>query len=342
MLDNFVTRHNYSDVIIVGDFNVPGVKWNTEIVYYAGAESVISRFAIDHSLVQVATKPTRRDALLDLVFVASHLHNVEVVNVAPVEKSDHDGQVFSLPHNAVDKSHDTLVLAVDYEQLSFKLQFVDWSSTFARCVGANEYAEQFTTVLKTAVANRTSFKKVCLRPRLPKHIVKLLRTKPRLWTKVKCTGDYTAYYTARKIAKSAIRIHRRNQEWKLMYANNKKAFFSYVNRRTRTHSHPISIAVDDDIVSDEQAAEIFRNNFAGNYSHNLGIDLTNTAFLKESLLTFNSTEAAVSEALSLCPNTSSSPDGLSYKLLKAIRRSIISPLNIIFQHSFYDGIFPTI
>ena len=84
MLDSFVTRHNYSDVIIVGDFNVPGVKWNTEIVYYAGAESVISRFAIDHSLVQVATKPTRRDALLDLVFVSSHLHNVEVVNVAPV------------------------------------------------------------------------------------------------------------------------------------------------------------------------------------------------------------------------------------------------------------------
>ena len=115
MLDNFVTWHNYSDVIIVGDFSVPGVKWNTKIVYYAGAESVIS-----HSLVQVTTKSTRRDTLLDLVFVSSYLHNVEVVNLAPVGKSDHDGQVISLPHNAVDESHDTLVSAVDYEQLSFK------------------------------------------------------------------------------------------------------------------------------------------------------------------------------------------------------------------------------
>ena len=176
MLDSFVTRHNYSDVIIVGDFSVPGVKWNTEIVYYAGAESVISRFAIDHNLVQVATKPTRRDALLELVFVSSHLHNVEVVNVAPMRKSDHEGQVFSLPHNAIEKSHDTLVSAVDYEQLSFKLQFVDWSSIFAGCDGANEYAERFSTVLKTAVADCTSFKRVCLPPRLPKHIVKLLRT----------------------------------------------------------------------------------------------------------------------------------------------------------------------
>ena len=139
---------------------MPGVKWNTEIVYYAGAESVISRFAIDHSLVQVATKPTRRDALLDLVFVSPHLHNVEVVNVVPVGKSDHDGQVFTLPHNAVDESLDTLVSAVDYEQLSFKLQFVDWSSTFAGCASANEYAERFTTVLKTAVADCTSFKRV--------------------------------------------------------------------------------------------------------------------------------------------------------------------------------------
>ena len=99
MPDSFVTRHNYSDVLVVGDFNVPGAKWNTEIVYYAGTESVIIRFATDHSLVQVATKPTRKDALLDLVFVLSHLHNVDVVNFAHVGKSDHDGQVFSLPHN---------------------------------------------------------------------------------------------------------------------------------------------------------------------------------------------------------------------------------------------------
>ena len=47
------------------------------------------------------------------------------MNVAPVGKSGHDGKVFSFPHNVVDESHDTLVSAVDYEQLSFKLQFVD-------------------------------------------------------------------------------------------------------------------------------------------------------------------------------------------------------------------------
>ena len=269
MLDSFVTRHNYSDILVVDDFNVPGVKWNTEIVYYAGAESVISQFAIDHSLAQVVTKPTRGTDLLNLVFVPSHLHNVQVVNVAPMGKSDHDGQVFSLSHNAVDESLDTLVSAVDYEQLSFKLQFVDWPSIFAGFVGANEYVERFTIVLKTVFADCASFKSFCLRLRLPKHIVKLLRTKRKLWTKTKCTGDYSAYYAARRIAKSAIRIHRRNQEWKLVHANNKKAFFLYVNRRTRTHSHPISIAVDNDIVSDEEAAKIFRNNFAGNFSRNL-------------------------------------------------------------------------
>ena len=103
MIDSFVTMHNYSNVLIVSDFNVPGVKRNTEIVYYAGAKSAISRFAIDRSLAQVATKPTRRDALLDLVFVSSDLYNVQVVNVAPVAKSDHEEQVFSFLHNAVDE-----------------------------------------------------------------------------------------------------------------------------------------------------------------------------------------------------------------------------------------------
>ena len=99
----------------------------------------------------------------------------------PCENLTMTDKFFSLPHNAVDESQDTLVSAVDYEQLSFKLQFVNWSSTFAGCVGVNEYAERFTTVLKTAVADCTSFKRVFRRPRLPKHIVKLLRTKRRLW-----------------------------------------------------------------------------------------------------------------------------------------------------------------
>ena len=55
---------------------------------------------------------------------------------------------------------------------------------------------------------------------------------------------------------------------------------------------------------------------------------------------FNSTEFAVYEALNACPTSNSSPDGISFKLLKSVAGHIIRPLNIVFQHSLHDGTFP--
>ena len=50
----------------------------------------------------------------------------------------------------------------------------------------------------------------------------------------------------------------------------------------------------------------------------------------------------VAEALIQCPNSNSSPDGFSFKILKAVSDLIINPLNNIFQHSLFEGIFPTV
>lgn len=46
------------------------------------------------------------------------------------------------------------------------------------------------------------------------------------------------------------------------------------------------------------------------------------------------------EALHLCPNKASCPDGISFNLLKEISGLIASPLNTVFQHSLFEGIFP--
>ena len=48
------------------------------------------------------------------------------------------------------------------------------------------------------------------------------------------------------------------------------------------------------------------------------------------------------EAFKSCNNSSSSPDGISFKLLKAVMLRIIRPLNIIYQQSLNQGIFPRI
>ena len=45
------------------------------------------------------------------------------------------------------------------------------------------------------------------------------------------------------------------------------------------------------------------------------------------------------EALKSCNNSSSSPDGISFKLLKGVMLRIIRSLNIIYQQSLNQGIF---
>ena len=58
-------------------------------------------------------------------------------------------------------------------------------------------------------------------------------------------------------------------------------------------------------------------------------------------LIFNSIELAIFEALRVCPNCSSNNfAGITFKLFKLIYYEIIiivRPLNIIFQHSFYES-----
>ena len=52
------------------------------------------------------------------------------------------------------------------------------------------------------------------------------------------------------------------------------------------------------------------------------------------------TERAVGEALRNSSTSNSSPDGISYKVLKAVAQHLLTPLNIIFQQSLYAGLFP--
>ena len=54
------------------------------------------------------------------------------------------------------------------------------------------------------------------------------------------------------------------------------------------------------------------------------------------------TELLVMEALIKCPSSNSSPDGVSYSILKMFSRFVIRPLNIVFQQSLAAGVLPSV
>ena len=128
----------------------------------------------------------------------------------------------------------------------------------------------------------------------------------------------------------------------MIYAKNRKDFFKYIYQRNGNIKQTISLNIRGDSASDKEAAEIFKQEFTKKFSarSKLCMHLPCQDKSKVSGLMFNSNELTVWEALLSCSNNNSSPGGISFKLLKAISKCIIQPLNIIFQQSFYEGIFP--
>ena len=95
--------------------------------------------------------------------------------------------------------------------------------------------------------------------------------------------------------------------------------------------------------SGREAAEMFVSEFSSDLSSTMCVDkAVYTPYLEHSKLILsllNSTEFVVMEALKSCNNSSSSSDGISFELLKAVMLRIIRLLNIIYQQSLNQGIF---
>ena len=334
VLDRAVVKNDR--VVIVGDFNLPSLP-----TVNAWMPSELNDFALQHNLVQIARDATRENALLDLVITSQHFASSSVNNLPPIGGSDHATQFVQL-RAIVHTQSRVMRKEVNYIKLGNILSQFDWIAFFADCNYVDTYASKFNAALLTAVADCTRYKPAYKRRRLPEHVVQLLHEKKAKWLEAKITGDYTSYKAARKTARAAIRRHRRNVESRLIYNNDSKAFYSYINNK-RKNDKQICLAINDKALTDREAAEAFQAQFVTNFSPAFGaghqIDVNNTD-VQGFMPTCN--ERLIFEVMKACSNSDSSPDGISYKLLKAISQYIIRPLNIIFQQSIFNGIFPSV
>jgi Reverse transcriptase (RNA-dependent DNA polymerase)/Endonuclease-reverse transcriptase len=336
-LDNLLLRHSKS--IIVGDFNIPDQQSTC-------GRHIINHIELEHSLHQLSILPTRGTAVLDLVLVSSNFVTSTVANLPPIAGSDHYAQLITIPELLSSAARERTYRFVDYQQLALTLRNVNWSLFFAGCVNVDEYANRFTEFILSATAASSCFKPALKRQRLPKHVVRLLQLKRRMWTEGRRSGNFSLYEAAKRNTRAAVRQHNRNLEYRLTFSRNRKAFFSHIYKKLGRVSHDISVDVNGTQASDSVAAEAFIGEFSNNFSK--ATDALSAASVvsiddvQQSQLVLNCTEADVMAALIACPIADSSPDGLSYRLLKVVAGCIARPLNIIFQQSLFTGIFPRV
>ncbi len=115
-------------------------------------------------------------------------------------------------------------------------------------------------------------------------------------------------------------------------------FFSFVYKKLGHANNNKCIDING-TASDIVVAEIFHSK-----ATDTGTFISNTkaSSSQQFSLILKCSEDDVASAIRACSSTNSSPDGLSYKLLKAIAKCIFWPLNMILQQSLFTGVFPLI
>ena len=278
--------------MIVRDFNP---------LCWPRAFRLLSQLATEHNLHQLVTFPTQKQSILDLVYVSHHYYTAIVEDLPPVASADHHMIIITLKDCFKQRLQKQYSI-IDYAKLDQVLGQVIWHSYFLGCYSVDDYADALTNVWLEAIYQCTYVRSACRRPRLPKYIVSLLQKKKRAWTFYKNSGDISRYLTAQRTAQVAIHQYRRNCEAKLVYSNNKKAFFAHVNRNIKSEPSNIALSVNGVVLSDQEAAGVFLTEFSRNFSAVSNESLSDImSDFNASQLYFNCNEQIVAEAMHNVP-----------------------------------------
>ena len=116
--------------------------------------------------------------------------------------------------------------------------------------------------------------------------------------------------------------------------------FAHINGNIKSEPSNIALNINGVVLSDQEAASVFMTEFSRNFSAVSNESLSDImSDFSASQLNFNCNEQIVAEATHICSNSNSSPDGISFYLLKRISRHVVRPLNIVCQQSFNAGVF---
>ena len=143
---------------------------------------------------------------------------------------------------------------------------MDWKLFFCRYRDVDDYASRFTSLLNNFITTNTKYVLILRRQRLPRHTIQLLHKKKRAWLDAKCSKDYNAYNAAWSTARTAIRSHRLYIKSRLIYSNNRNAFFSYIYNKINNVNSQICLTINYKPMSDKEATNVFLHEFSGNFS----------------------------------------------------------------------------
>ena len=364
------------DIIVMGDFNLPAIDWETNLVKSGGSSdfiqscNILLKFNSDNFLNQYVSCPTRGNNVLDL-FLTNNSRLVSNVKSTTTSMSDHNIIDIMLAWNPLcaekskvptfdENSFRSLDFSkADLDHLKQKLSEVDW--VMLRSLSSfEEFPALFTDTLFQICQKCVPTKKVPTGR--PKHLNALRRKKKRTQARLNAlissngnTNHINEVTTKLALLcydiKDAFNKHMDRKEHNAVekIKSNPKYFYSYAKSLAKVKSS-ISMLFDDDgnVIADPKAmANILQKQFTSVFSDPCSPDVAEPDFetpsisqpLEDSDFLF-SDEDIISAISSIPTDSASGPDGIPVVLLKSCAAELCHPIRLIWEESFQSGKVP--
>ena len=361
------------DIILCGDFNLPGINWKSGLNLSTtnALHKSMFEFQDKHFLSQLVAKPTHSAGnILDLIFT-NNRQLIQEISSNHTTYSDHyhvEASTFFKSHFARTQKQtrtfsnvfDTLNFFsddVDWQQLENALEQVDWSSEFNGKTPTEKYHHLISICENTSkihVPHKRSA--IPRKSKIPRDRRILMRRRTKI---NKQLNKHQTPSKRQQLTKELVEIELKFQDsYKKSYSaqeqkaidaikKNPKYFFTYVKKFSKVKSSigPLLNEANQYAVENAEMADILSKQYASVFSIPREplpdpFDIFNGADPTK-LNDIDFTESDIIEAIDeLSNNASAGPDGFPAILLKQLKTVLAKPLYLLWRHSLDDSICP--
>ena len=366
-IQTWTTETTTSQILMTGDFNMPGIDWPKGIVSSLATNTALQQrfiqFTQTNNLRQHITTPTHtKGNTLDLL-----LHNTETnIQIIGLETgySDHTAIISTIPQPPTPSkprkpppkqiftydTADTDALEQDLCGLHSRIQHMCTmgNKTYNTDDIWHHFKNSLITAAQQHIPQRTLHRNN--KPWVNHNTVKAIRKKRRL---------HKTYMTHRT-PQNKNKLHQQNKACKQMLnedynnhlnsrissalaQNNPKPLYKFISDKRNTHNTIKTLdGCDPDPDRPDQLAQTFAEAFASVFTPDDSLlPTTNqTSPTMTDSITFTA-PGILTQLLHLDPRKAQGPDKLSPSLLKFLAPHISSSMALIFQHSLDTGEVPT-
>jgi hypothetical protein len=347
-------RPNKSGFYLVGDFNLPTIKWNTSSKANPAGRCFLD-YCIASGLKQHIMQPTCKSGnILDLLLCDEisqrPLQSIEIL--PPLSTTcDHNIIKFSLYVETVQNLCDKIPPSFDYdrgdyESMNRELAQMNWPEVFSKYdMDIQRIYDFFLGKITSIRQEFVPLKRFRKHFKHPKHIINAAKQKTALYRKMQSDSSLKdEYKQLSKHYDKLVSSWYSKLELKVCESRNNLAFYKYANKKLKSFpSIPPLKSGNQVIYDDDQKATVFNEFFHSVHITDNGIPLTLPERLSPDscLHNFHISKKTIDDAIrSSNQKRSRTPDEIPRILLKKLRVSLNGFLYLLFNLSLQTGKVP--